>query len=96
MIDQAKYKKASKRKWKDTEYRVQEDHDVAHKDVNIFCNTNQFPSIYILWYINQSKQDLQRHLVCLTDFDHDYILEEIECREKSEYETNIRYDGDEE
>ena len=25
-------------------YHVQKDADVTHKDVNIFCNTNQFPS----------------------------------------------------
>ena len=27
------------------EYHVQNDADVAHKDVKLFCNTNQFPSL---------------------------------------------------
>ena len=37
-------KKASKLKCKETEYRVHNDADVAHKDVKIFFNTNHFPS----------------------------------------------------
>ena len=32
----------------------------------------------------------------MTDYDPNYILEEIEHREKIEYEKNIRDDGDEE
>ena len=27
--------------------------------------------------INQSRQSLQRHTICITDFDNDYILDEI-------------------
>ena len=46
--------------------------------------------------INQSKKVLQRHPICLTDPDHDYIFEEIECIEKKLYEINIRNNGDEE
>ena len=45
---------------------------------------------------NQTKQNLQRHPVCLTDSDHEYILEEIEYRYKIEYEPNINNYGDEE
>ena len=40
--------------------------------------------------INQAKQYLQRHPICLTDSDYDYILEEIDHRDKIEYEKNIR------
>ena len=44
VIDQGKYRKiASKRKWTDREYHVQDNSDVAHKDVKIYCDTNQFP-----------------------------------------------------
>ena len=44
VIDQGKYKKwASKRKWTEREYHVQENDDIAHKYVNIFCNTKQLP-----------------------------------------------------
>ena len=35
-------KRSSKRKCKEREYHVQEDADVSHKNVKIFCNTNQF------------------------------------------------------
>ena len=33
---------SSKRKWIDREYNVQDNADVAHKDVKIYCDTNQF------------------------------------------------------
>ena len=45
---------------------------------------------------NIAKQALWKHPICLTDYDHDYILEEIEHREKIELEINSRDDGDEE
>ena len=45
VIDNRKYKKrASTRKWTESEYHVHNDADVAHKNVKIFCNTNQFTS----------------------------------------------------
>ena len=28
------------------------------------------------------KKSIQRHFICMTDADYDYILDEIECREK--------------
>ena len=37
-------KREIKRKWIEREYNVKEDADVAHKYVEILCNTNQFPS----------------------------------------------------
>ena len=46
--------------------------------------------------INNTKIDLQKHPICLTDSDHDYILGEIEHRNKIELERNLRDDGDEE
>ena len=42
----------------------------------------------------QSKQDLQRHHVCLTDYNHYYILEEIEHRDKIDYNRNISVEED--
>ena len=46
VIDQRKYRKrCSKRKWTDREYHVQENDDVAHKDVKMYCDTNQFPAL---------------------------------------------------
>ena len=45
-IDQGKYRKvANKRKWKDREYHVQDNADVSHKDVKVYCDTKQLPSL---------------------------------------------------
>ena len=33
------------RKWTDRQYHVQYNSDVAHKDVRMYCNTNQFPAL---------------------------------------------------
>ena len=47
VIDQVKYKKiASKIKWTDREYHVQDNADVAHKDVKMYCDTNHFPALF--------------------------------------------------
>ena len=46
VIDQGKYRKrTSKRKCIDREYHVQDNVDVAHKYVRIYCDTNQFPEL---------------------------------------------------
>ena len=46
VIDQGKYRKiSSKRKFTDREYRVQDNADVAHKDVKMYCDTNQSPKL---------------------------------------------------
>ena len=46
VIDQVKYRKtASKRKWTDREYHVQNNADVSQKDVKMYCDPNQFPSL---------------------------------------------------
>ena len=33
------------RKWTDRQYHVQDNADVAHKDMKLYCNTNQFPEL---------------------------------------------------
>ena len=33
------------RKWIDIQYHVQDNYEAAHKDVKIYCNTNQFPEL---------------------------------------------------
>ena len=46
IIDQEKYRKiASKRKWTDIEYHVQDNDDVAQKYVKMYCDTNQYPAL---------------------------------------------------
>ena len=32
------------RKWIDRQYHVQDNADVEHQDVKMYCNTNQFPA----------------------------------------------------
>ena len=45
VIDQGKYNSwASKLNWIEMEYFFQEEDDLTHKNVKIFCDTNQFPS----------------------------------------------------
>ena len=45
-IDQGKDRKiSSKRKWIDIQYNVQDNADVAHKDVKMYCDTNQLPTL---------------------------------------------------
>ena len=43
VVYQGKYRKgASKRKWTDREYHVQDNDDVAYNNVKMYCYTNQF------------------------------------------------------
>ena len=43
VIDQGKYKKLLiKIIWTDREYHVQDNYYIAHQDVTMYCNTNQF------------------------------------------------------
>ena len=52
VIDQVKYRKrASKIKWTDIEYHVQDNSDVAHKYMKMYCDTNQFPSLAFVVHI---------------------------------------------
>ena len=37
----------------------------------------------------QAKKSIQRHPICMIDSDYDYILDEIERREKIEFERNV-------
>ena len=46
VFDQGKnIKRFMERKWTDGQYHVQDNADVAHQDVRIYFNTNQFPSL---------------------------------------------------
>ena len=38
---------------------------------------------------NQAHKYLQRHTICLTDSDHDFILDEIKYGENIEYERDM-------
>ena len=46
VIDQVKYKKGFMgQKWIYIQYHVQDNYSVAHKDMKLYCNTNQFPAL---------------------------------------------------
>ena len=46
VIDQGKSRKRfMKRKWTERKYHVQDNADVELKDVKMYCNTNQFPTL---------------------------------------------------
>ena len=44
----------------------------------------------------QEKKYIRRYSISMTDDDYDYILDEIERREKIEFERNMSGDIDEE
>ena len=45
-IDKVKFlKRSSEGKLTDRQYHVQDNSDVSHKYVKIYCNTNQFPAL---------------------------------------------------
>ena len=41
----AKNKQLMESKWTDRQYNVQDNVDVAHQDMIIYCNTNQLPEL---------------------------------------------------
>ena len=46
VIDQGKYRKiSSKIKWTYRQYHVQDNADISHKDVKMYCDTNKFPTL---------------------------------------------------
>ena len=45
-IDQGKYRKiSSERKCTDREYHAQDNYDVTHKEMKMYCDANQFPAL---------------------------------------------------
>ena len=48
-------------------------------------------------YQDTRKKAISRQPICLTDYNYDFILEEIGCREKNEFERDVEvYSDDEE
>ena len=48
-------------------------------------------------YQDKRKKTISRQPICLTDSEYDYILEEISCQEKIEFERDVEvYSDDEE
>ena len=44
----------------------------------------------------QAKKSIQRHTICMIDYNYDYILDEIENQDKIEFERNVSGNSDEE
>ena len=52
VFDQVKNnKRFMERKWTDRQYHVQDNTDVVHQDVRIYCNTNKFPELPFVVHI---------------------------------------------
>ena len=55
VIDQVTYRKRSiKRKWTDRDHHIQDNADVAHKDVKNYCDTNQFQALPFLLFTSKA------------------------------------------
>ena len=53
---------------------------IIHPCIDVVAVKDVHDISKIVFNTDQGKQDLQIHAIFLTDSDHDYILEEIECR----------------
>ena len=78
VTDQGKYRKrSSKRKCTDIEYHVQDNTDFAHKDVKMYCDTNQFPSLPFCG--SHPKPHVARELIkhYTLSFIQNYVMEYV-------------------
>ena len=64
-------------------------HTIVHTCPDVFVVKYVNDIIISAFNINQTRKYLQRHLICLTDYDNDYILDEIRGRENIEYKINV-------
>ena len=64
-------------------------HTIVHTCIDVFVVKDVHDITRSDFNINQTIKDLQRHLICLTDYDNDYILDEIRGREKIKYKINV-------
>ena len=75
VVDQVKYRKrAIKRKLTDRKYHVQDNADIAHKYVKIYCDTNQFPT---LTFCGPHPKPRRERGVSLNSIDKRYIYQLI-------------------
>ena len=51
VFDRKKKKRFMERKWTNIQYHVQDNSDVAHQDVRMYCNANQFPELDFVVHI---------------------------------------------
>ena len=64
-------------------------HTIVHTCLDVFVVKYVNDIIISVFIINQTRKDSQRHIICLTDSDNDYIIDNIGGRDKIEYKKNI-------
>ena len=64
-------------------------HTIVHTCLNVFVVKDVHDITRGVFNINQKRKDLQRHLICLTDYDNDYIIDGIGGRDKIEYNIYV-------
>ena len=69
-------------------------HIIVHTCPDVFVAKYFHDITRSAFNINQTRKDLQRHLICLTDSDNDYILDEIGGRDKIEYKINVSVENE--
>ena len=57
-------------------------HTIVHTCLDVFLVKDVHDIIRSAFNINQTRKDLQRHLIVITDYDNDYILDEIRVKTK--------------
>ena len=61
-------------------------------EVNAITDYHTIPTS--ICSITQSKKAISRQPICLSDYEYDYILEEIDQQDKIEYEREIEVYSD--
>ena len=64
-------------------------HAIVHTCLDVFVVKDVHDITRGAFNITQTRKDLQRHLICLTDYDNDYILDEIGGKYKIKYEIMV-------
>ena len=64
-------------------------HTIVNTCLDVFVVKDVHNITRSAFKINQKRKDLQRHLICLTDYDNDYILYGIGDGEKIEYKIYV-------
>ena len=69
-------------------------HTIVHTCLDVFVVKDVHDITRGAFNINQTRKYLQRHLICLPDYDNDYIFDEIGGRDKIEYKINVSVDDE--
>ena len=67
---------------------------ILHQQLEVDATTDFHAIPTIICSRTQGKKAISRQPICLTDYDYDYILEEIGCREKIEFERDVEVYSD--